>query len=288
MTGRMRRARAGLVVMVLGALLGGVPGTAYAASDRLLVDVPGDTLGFVTGSTAPLLDFAGLEPGDHETGTLSLWNDSADDVELGLAVVDLVDGERGCVEPESNEGQDTSCGPEQGELSRWLRLTVTRTDQGSDKQLWSGDFDTLQDPVMLAGAMPADARWDLRIDVALRPEAGNDTMTDAVAFSMSWSARGVTNGDVVPPGADDPVGDDPVVDDPVVDDPVVDTPIPDDEVVVAGVEASRPGAGPPVAGVPLPFTGATVEPWLLWFAGVLVAGGCVLLAASRRQVRPAF
>lgn len=257
MTGRrMRRARAGLVVTVLGALLGGVPGTAYAASDRLLVDVPGDGLGFVTGSTAPLLDFTGLEPGDDETGTLSLWNDSAGDVELGLAVVDLVDGERGCVEPESNEGNDTSCGSDQGELSRWLRLTVTRTDQGSDEQLWSGDFETLQTPVVLAGAMPADARWDLRIDVALRPEAGNDTMTDAVAFSLSWSARGES--------------------------------APGGEAVVAGVEASRPGAGPPAEGVPLPFTGATVEPWLLWFAGVLVAGGCVLLAASRRQVRPAF
>lgn len=251
---RIRRARAGLVVMVLGALLGGVPGTAYAASDRLLVDVPGDGLGFVTGSTAPLLDFTGLEPGDHETGRLSLWNDSADDVELGLVIVDLVDGERGCVEPESNEGHDASCGSDQGELSRWLRLTVTRTDQDSEEQLWSGDFDSLQDPVVLAGAMAADARWDLRIDVALRPEAGNDTMTDAVAFSMSWSARGVTH----------------------------------DEVVVAGVEASRPGAGPSAAGVPLPFTGATVEPWLLWFAGALVAGGCVLLVASRREVRPAF
>jgi LPXTG-motif cell wall-anchored protein len=121
----------------------------------------------------------------------------------------------------------------------------------SDEVLWAGDFDALGESRVLADAMPAAAQWDVRIDVELRSDAGNDTMTDAVAFSMSWSARG-----------EQVAG----------------------EAVVAGVEAFRPGGGVNVAGVELPFTGVTIQPWLIWFGGVLILGGALLLG-SRRMIR---
>lgn len=243
--------RLAAAALLLGIPLVGLASPAHGASDNLLVDVPGDGQGFVNGSSSPLLDFADLEPGDVESGTIGLWNDSGEPVELGMSTIDLVDGERGCPEPESDEGGDTTCSADEGELSQWLRLSVTKVGTGGDEVLWAGDFDALAESQVLAGAMPAAAQWDVRIDVELRPEAGNDTMTDAVAFSIGWSARG-----------DQVAG----------------------EAVVAGVEAFRPGGGATVAGVELPFTGVTVEPWLIWFGGVLVSGGALLLG-SRRVVR---
>jgi hypothetical protein len=221
------------------------------------VDVPGDGRGFVNGSAEPLLDFEDLMPGDAKSADLRIWNDAAEPVELGLALVDLVDSERGCLEPEVTEGGDPSCGAGDGELSSWLELSVIRTDGDVEQTLWSGEFSELTADRTLAGEMPAGAKWDVRVDVGLDRQAGNDTMTDAVAFSLAWSTRG---GQVA------------------------------GEAVVAGVEASRPGAGAGgLTGVSLPFTGATVQPWILWFAGVLIGGGGVLLAASRRLGRsPAF
>jgi hypothetical protein len=251
---RGRGVRLVAAVLLLGIPLVGLASPVHAASDSLLVDVPGDGQGFVNGSSTPLLDFADLEPGDVASGTIGLFNDFGEPVELGMGVIDLVDGERGCPEPESNEGGDTTCSGDEGELSEWLRLSVTKVGDGHEELLWSGDFDALGESQVLTGAMPAAAQWDVRIDVELLPQAGNDTMTDAVAFSMSWSARG-----------DRVAG----------------------EAVVAGVEAFRPGGGATGAGVELPFTGVTVEPWLIWFAAVLVSGGALLLGSRRLTRGPA-
>lgn len=245
-------------VLLVGAtgllLMLAMPVPAFAAGD-LKIDVPGDDGGFVSGTAAPGLVFDNLMPGDRRDATIGLWNDSAESVSLRMRVSDIVDGENGCVEPESNEGGDTSCGVEDGELSGWLELTVTRTDGSNDDQLWGGPFTSMDAGVLLVEDMPAGEQWSLRIDALMRPEAGNVTMTDAVEFTFGWAAEGeptAVQGD--------------------------------DDVQVAGVAGTRPDLAPHEAGgFELPLVGATVEPWMLVYAGVLLVGGGALVAHSQRQ-----
>lgn len=265
------------------------PAAAHAVGD-LKIDVPGNSDGFVSGTVAPGLVFDDLMPGEQRSATIGLWNDSAEPVSLRMHVSDLVDGENGCVEPESNDGGDTSCAVGGGELSRWLELSVTRTDGSADQHLWSGPFTAMTTGTVLAETMPAGEQWDLRIDVLMRPEAGNVTMTDAVQFVMAWSSRGQ---EVGPPGGDpDRPGPGPEQEEPVTmpgDEPVEDEVILGEEqtggdVQVAGVAGSA--ADGEVLGaqrIALPLTGAAVEPWLLVYAGVLIGGGALLLARSQRQ-----
>ena len=242
-----------LVVATWPLLVLVTPAPAFAAGD-LKIDVPGDGDGFVSGTAAPGLVFDNLMPGDERDETIGLWNDSAEPVSLSMRVSDIVDGENGCVEPESNEGGDTSCGVAEGELSDWLELTVTRTDGTNDDQLWTGAFTTMAAGVVLVDDMPAGDQWSVRIDVRMQPEAGNITMTDAVEFTMGWAAEGER---ATPQGND---------------------------VQVAGVAGSRPDVEVRGAeGFQLPLVGTTVEPWLLVYAGVLLVGGGALIRRSQQH-----
>jgi hypothetical protein len=196
-------------------------------------------------------------------------------------VSDIVDGENGCVEPESNDGGDTSCGVNDGELSDSLQLTVTRTDGPDAGQLWSGPFSAMTVPTLLADVMPAGAQWSLRVDVLVRPETGNAAMTDAVEFTMGWSARAeqVEPPGGVPqePGAGSIPGGEILGEQELADD-----------VQVAGVAGSRPGGEVLGAeGFALPLIGTTVEPWLLVYTGVLLGGGALLIVRAQRQPNPA-
>ncbi|MGZ8745326.1 MAG: LPXTG cell wall anchor domain-containing protein, partial [Nocardioides sp.] len=83
---------------------------------------------------------------------------------------------------------------------------------------------------------------------------GNDTMTDRVEFGLRWTATAETG---------------------------------ETEAEILGVEAFAPGVGG-AGGVPLPFTGVTVQPWLIWFGGVLVSGGALLLGSRRVARVPAY
>ena len=89
------------------------------ASGDLKIDVPGDDDGFVSETAAPGLVFDDLMPGDRRDATIGLWNDSAEPVSLSMRVSEIVDGENGCVEPESNEGGDTTCGVGEGVGPFW-------------------------------------------------------------------------------------------------------------------------------------------------------------------------
>jgi hypothetical protein len=250
----------------------------------------------VSGTAATGLVFDKLLPGELRTATIGLWNDSSESVSLSMRVSDVADGENGCVEPESNEGADSSCDVGEGELSEWLELAVTRTDGADDELLWTGPFTAMTTSTVLTDAMAAGDQWQLRIDVGMRPEAGNATMTDAVVFTMGWSAHGRQE---QPPGeGPEEPGQGPVppgpgeeVDDPDeaagADDEILGDDESDDDVQVAGVAGSRPDAEVLGAqGIALPFTGATVEPWLLVYAVVLIGGGALLLARAQRQAAP--
>ena len=194
-----------------------------------------------------------LAPGFSGTSTVRVTNGSDSPAELSLQVLDLEDDENGCLPQETRDG-DITCDSSGGELSAWLRVQVAR----GDEQLWEGPITELGDRVVLDGDVPAGETQSLDLTVALPIQAGNDTMTDRVDFDLRWDARASTG---------------------------------DTASEVLGVEGFAPGAGPGggLTGVALPFTGATVQPWLLWFAGVLIGGGGVLLAVSRRLGRtPAF
>jgi hypothetical protein len=189
-----------------------------------------------------------LAPGLGGTSTVRVTNGSDSPAELSLQVLDLEDDENGCLRQETRDG-DVTCDSSGGELSAWLRVRVAR----GDEQLWEGPITELGDRVVLDDDVAAGETQSLHLTVALPIEAGNDTMTDRVDFDLRWDAR--ANGDSTSE--------------------------------ILGVEAFAPGAGSGggLPNVTLPFTGATVQPWLLWFAGVLIGGGGMLLAASRRLGR---
>ena len=194
-----------------------------------------------------------LAPGFSGTSSVRVTNGTDYPAELSLQVLDLEDDENGCLRQETRDG-DVTCDSSGGELSAWLRVQVLR----GDEQLWEGPITALADGVLLDGDVPAGESQSLDLTLALPIEAGNDTMTDRVDFDLRWDARASTG---------------------------------EETSEILGVEGIAPGAGPGsgLAGVSLPFTGATVEPWLLWLAGVLIGGGGSLLAASRRLGRaPAY
>ena len=189
-----------------------------------------------------------LAPGFGGTTDVRVVNDSATSADLVLRAVDVVDDENTCLRQETRDG-DVTCDPDGGELSSWLQIAVMT----GGSVVWQGSMADLVTGVAIAHDLPAGETLPLEVGVELPFSAGNDTMTDRVEFGLRWTATAVTG---------------------------------ESDTEILGVDAFAGGL--PGAGVPLPFTGATVEPWLLWFAGVLLAGGCVLLAASRSQVRPAF
>jgi hypothetical protein len=191
-----------------------------------------------------------LAPGFGGRTEVRVVNESSGSADLVLQAVDVVDDENTCIGQETREG-DVTCDSDGGELSSWLRVAVFR----GGSITWQGTMDELEAGVPVAADLPAGETVPLEVDVALPFAAGNDTMTDRVQFGLRWTASAETG---------------------------------ESDTEILGVDAFAGNGGQPGAGVPLPFTGVTVEPWLLWFAGVLVAGGCVLLAASRRGVRPAF
>jgi hypothetical protein len=244
-------------LLLVGQLVVGA-GAALADDGDLLLDVPGDSEGFVRDSSTPVIQEFKLAPGYATSGQLRLRNTASDPATLGLQITDLVDDENGCNRPEARE--DATCnGP--GELSAWLRATVTRQTENGDTTLWAGRFAELSDGVVFSAVLPAGAIWSLEFKLSLPREAGNEVQSDRIGFNLRWRA----SQDVT--GSTDPE--------------------------VRGVEAFVPvadgGGGPSDvasnAGVALPSTGSSVGPALLLADFALLLGGGMLIHATRRRRR---
>jgi hypothetical protein len=221
----------------------------------LLLDVPGDSQGFVHDTSTPMLNFLKLAPGYSTIGDVQVKNDSTHTAQLALQATDVAEDENGCNGPETRSG-DTSCDTAGGELGAWLRVTVSRETDGSQQTLWSGGLSDLASGVVLADEMPAGAVWPIQMKVELPYAAGNDTQTDRVGFGLKWTASADTGES--------------------------------SQAEVKGIEAFAPGSGGGSSsggGITLPFTGTAISPALLALdLGVLFAGGLLILASRRRRL----
>jgi hypothetical protein len=219
-------------------------GPASADNGSLLVDVPGDGVGFTHDPGAPFLDVSRMYPGSSGSGYLDVRNASSYDATLTLAALDLVSEENGCLRPEQREPGE-GCDADGGELQDWLGVTVTREDIPGgtpDQVLWQGDLGSLTSGADLGGSIPAGATWRLRMAVALPRAATNETMSDSLTFDIRLTASGE--------------GGTSTVDGPQVD-----------------VSGPKPHATGLIHGssIVLPATGGTVSLWML-LLDVLVLG----------------
>lgn len=241
-----------VAVLCLGWLLA-LGGPAAADDGSLVVDVPGDGVGFTHDASRAFLDVQRLYPGGSGWGELEVRNTSAYDAKLDLAVTDLVSSENGCLRPEMREPGE-GCDADGGELEGWLDVTVSREGTGAG-ELWHGRLAELASGVELA-TLPAGMTWRLRMTVALPEAATNDTQTDSLTFATRFTATSVD-------GSSSVAG------------PQVDA---------TATHHPRPPllAGPHVG---LPGTGATVSLWMLLVDVLVLAAGAALLVASRRSRR---
>jgi hypothetical protein len=196
------------------------------------------------------ISFEELAPGYGGSAEVRVTNGSEHDAELVLQAVDVSDDENTCVRQEVRDG-DVTCDDGGGELSAWLQVQVVRDGVIA----WKGPMTELMQSVLITEDLAAGAEVPFEVSVELPVSAGNDTMTDRVEFGLRWTASADTG---------------------------------DTETDVLGVEGFAPGiGGAGGAGVPLPFTGATADLWLLVFGGVLVSGGALLLGSRRLSRVPA-
>jgi hypothetical protein len=226
-------------------------GPASADDGSLLIDVPGDGIGFTHDPGRAFLDVQKLYPGGSGSGEFEVRNASPHDATLDLLATGVVSDENGCLQPESREPGE-GCGADGGELQDWLVVTISR--EGNDaRELWQGTLGGLAAGVDLAATMPAGATWRLRMTVALPQAASNDTMTDSVTFGTRLTATST-----------------------------------DATSTVAGPQVGATGDQPPptslVAGpqVGLPGTGASVSLWMLVLDALVLAAGACLVVAARR------
>lgn len=249
-----------------------------------------------------------LEPGDTVVATYEVQNRYTLAGRLKLTARAVVDEERGCLEPETNEGRDGTCGERDGELGDWLRISLSSVDAGVGS-IWTGSVKDLASGVVVNQMIPGSAKWRIDFVSHLPVEAPNAVMSDAIRYDLDWEITAGSTPDVptivVPTDgpSEEPTNqptteptDKPTeqpTDQPTVA-PTEATATPTagptddekDEDEVAGVEGERPrpGTGPSIVGG-LPATGAQVSLLLLLLTAGLLTAGSVLLAAGRRRTR---
>jgi hypothetical protein len=232
-------------------------GPAWADDGSLLVDVPGDGVGFTHDPAKPFLDVSRIYPGGSGSGYLDVRNASTYDAKLDLAVLDLDSEENGCLRQEVREPGE-QCDADGGELESWLDVTVTREDISGgvpDQVLWQGPIGSLSAGADLSASFPAGATWRLRMTVALPAAATNETMSDSLTFDARLTASS--------PGGTS------TVDGPQVD---VAGPRPHHAGLVDGTQVLLPG------------TGASVSLWMIVLDALVLATGTALVWAG--WVRP--
>ncbi|MGY1616819.1 hypothetical protein ACI797_08740 [Geodermatophilus sp. SYSU D00691] len=158
--------------------------------------VPALILPALVATAVPAVAGAGLAPGGDLTITVRLptaWATQAD--RLGVSVVDLVQAENDCLEPETAAG-DTTCGADEGDLAGQLTAFVTAGQLVDGVCRTSGAREELilTDPDEQA-ILSVDGAGCLAIDLAF-PSDDDDNLaqSDSIRFAVRTLAElpGVT------------------------------------------------------------------------------------------------
>jgi hypothetical protein len=175
------------VATAVGALLAlaGTAGTAAASSGQLLIDVA-DGHGWVHDSSHPLFHFDKLAPGMSTSASLRLKNDSSSSGTLSVKAIHVHDDDNGCLRQESAAG-DTTCGNGGGELGKAIRFAVVCPSMNEGRPLWSGTIADVEKGVTVAQPLASTAVVELHVVAELPRDAGNETMTDRLAFDLAWT-----------------------------------------------------------------------------------------------------
>ena len=169
-----------MCLAVAALVLGSVP----VQSDAVVPAGAGH--GYLRVSGGPVV-VRSLAPGLSGSGTFTVRNETRDRADVRVTALAVIDRENSCISPEKRVPGER-CSLDGGELSDWLRVTITRRQGASEVKLWSGRLAQLRGGVKLSGAVPARTSWTLRVALGLPWAAGNDTMTDSVSFGLRVDA----------------------------------------------------------------------------------------------------
>jgi LPXTG-motif cell wall-anchored protein len=216
----------------------------------MLVDLPGDDIGFTASPRGALLDFDRLSPGGSTQGTFAVRNDAPNSGKLSIALRDVHDDDNGCRPSEALV--DHGCGDGQGELGSQTVLTVAASDNvgGPFRAVWTGSPRSLAQTRATVRTLPASATTWLRLTIALPASSGDETQTDELHFGVVLTLTG--------------------------------------EFGRVSTVIEQPPAG--LGGLPfgrLPVTGAPLVAIMVLGGGLIVAGGGVLGPFRRRRARGA-
>lgn len=183
--------------LVTASILGLVAVPVSAAASQQLLRTP---------ESAPLA-FGQLAPGHSRSSAITVSNPTDGPAEIALAVTVSEEDENGCARQEARVATER-CDADGGELGDWLDVTVSR----DGTELWTGPVRDLAEPQQMPGSLAAGGTWDLDLTMAMPTEAGNDTMTDRIAFDLgvhAADATGVTAERLgIEASTDNPVGTD--------------------------------------------------------------------------------
>jgi hypothetical protein len=163
------------------------------AGSDLLLDVPGDGLGFADGPFS-LVTRSGLSPGQSDSVVVGARNDDGPSSDLTLKALEIEDLDTGCSPNEASV--DATCGAGPGELGDDIRLEISADlDRNGDSNefgtpLFTGTLRDLAGGVVLGEEMSSGDEWSFRITTELPAASGNETMTDSLVFDLEWSLAG--------------------------------------------------------------------------------------------------
>jgi hypothetical protein len=178
-------------------------GASATSSHHLRLDMPNDTpdAGFTPGPYDSLIAAPGLVPGVGGSVIVGLQNEGPGPGVATLAVNDLINLEVACT---SNEAAvDITCGsPNPGELAANVRLTVSAREHraGTFRPLFSGTVGDLAHDTLphLLGVIDEDDEWDVLVDYLFVETAGNEAMTDRLAWNFAFGLHGTDDLHVIP------------------------------------------------------------------------------------------
>ncbi|TDQ52206.1 hypothetical protein [Actinorugispora endophytica] len=181
--GRPRAAAARMVVPVLCCALVSASGGAAFASDpgpggvvRIGADVD------VSGMHS--IDVPDIAPGYQESWSVTVVNERAEPVTVGLRVEGPDNDDNGCSAPEALK--DDTCGAGNGELGAHLRMHVGVPE---NERLFSSTLDAAGEGSGQILTVPGGGEVEVVIGLRLPAGTGNVVQTDSVGFTLVWRAE---------------------------------------------------------------------------------------------------